>query len=89
MTIVNDIPGHETITDRSFLNTFPHTWEEFIAKIPGISLLTILAPLHDYDPFNDTIQIDESDPFFAEDDEDMVWDFETKTNFDFGWSCRC
>ncbi len=72
----------------SVVNTLPHNWEQFIPKIPGISVLTILSPLNDYDPFDDITQIDEIDSFF-EDEEDITWDFETKNNFDFGWSCRC
>jgi hypothetical protein len=88
MTLVNNTPDNETIPGSFFVNTLPHTWEEFIAKIPGINILTILAPINDYDPFDDTTQIDEADPFL-EDVEDIIWDFEAKTNFDFGWSCRC
>jgi hypothetical protein len=88
MTIVNDTPDDKIISSGSFRNTLPHTWEEFVAKIPGISILTILAPINDYDPLNDTTQMDETDPFF-EDEEDIVWNFETKANFDFGWSCQC
>ena len=86
--MVNSTPDDKTVSGSSFVNTLPHTWEQFIAKIPGISILTILSPLNDYDPFDDTIQIDETDPFF-EDEEDIAWSFETKSNFDFGWSCRC
>jgi hypothetical protein len=88
MTIVNDTPDNETIFGGSLINNLPHTWEEFIAKIPGISILTILAPINDYDPFNDTTQIDEIDPCF-EDEDEIAWEFETKANFDFGWRCQC
>jgi hypothetical protein len=88
MLIVDDTPDEETVSGGFVVNNLPHSWEQFIAKIPGISILTILAPINDYDPFNDTTQIDEIDPFL-EDEEDIAWDFETRTNFDFGWSCRC
>ena len=86
--MVNSTPNDKTVSGSSFVNTLPPTWEQFIAKTPGISTLTILSLLNDYDPFNDTTQIDETDSFF-EDEEDIAWIFETKSNFDFGWSCLC
>ncbi len=86
--MVNSTPDDETVSGGSVVNTLPHSWEQFIAKIAGIGILTILHPINDYDQFNDTAQIDDTDPFFA-DEDDIAWDFETKTNFDFGWGCRC
>ncbi len=82
MTIVNSTPDDETVSGSSVVNTLPRSWEKFITKIAGIGILTILHPINDYDQFNDT-------DFFLEDEDEIVWDFETKTNFDFGWSCRC
>lgn len=80
MIVVHENPDDERITVTRAISSH---WANN-QQIAGVDILTILHPIHDYDHCND------SDSSWENMDEDeVVWELESRNNFSFGWSCQC
>jgi hypothetical protein len=88
MTIINNTPDDEIILNITANEKPTHFWEQVIARITRVGILNFWHPIHNYDQFSITHQIDEAD-FLFEDEDELVGNWETTTIFDFGWRCQC
>ncbi len=90
MTITNSSPDDEIILNITAYEKLAYGWEQVIAKITRVGILNFWHPVHNCDQLSSTPQIDEADFFFEYEDEDeLLGNWETTTNFDYGWRCQC